>query len=144
MPQRLDCLLQKEMGCLSPPECDVIHRAAVTQDAFTVNEEGVGRCQRLVAICDSMLRIDQDPREAPRFSSLCHHLSGFVSIRRDGEYHHLPVPALQQTDQIAIGPLRMRALRRPKIDDDNPAAIFTQLMRNALKIGQFKIGSRSI
>jgi hypothetical protein len=55
--------------------------------------------------------------------SLFHPWKGLISIRGNREQFHLPIPALEQADDIAIRPLGVRALRRPKIDNDNFSAI---------------------
>ena len=44
----------------------------------------------------------------------------------------------------AISPLRVRAIRGPKIDDDDLAAVIAQTVTISLEVGQFKVRSEAI
>src|SRR5688572_31070550 len=90
-----DGILQKELGGFPAAKCDVIHGAAITQDALMVEDEYVWGRERIIEVGDNMLRIDQNLRDAPRFSRLRHYLRGLILIRGDRQHDYLTLPILK-------------------------------------------------
>jgi hypothetical protein len=144
MKQRLNRLPQKELPGFSPAERDVIHGAAIAQDTLPVEHKYMGGCNRIKLIGDNVPGVNQDFWDAPCLGHVFHQLNGFVLIRSNGQQLHLPIPHLEQIKNYLIRPRGMRALCRPKIDDDNFPPIITQAMKSSIYIGQYKIRSRLI
>ena len=46
-------------------ESYIIQRAVIAQDACTIEEEYMWRCDSFIKVCNQVLRIDQDPGNAP-------------------------------------------------------------------------------
>ena len=137
--QGLDGILQKELRGFPAAKCDVIYAAAIAQDALAVDDEYVRGRERTIEVSDKILGIDQDLWDAPRFSRLRGHLRGLIPIRGDRQQDYLTIPVLEQRKQVAVCPLRVRTLRRPKVDDNYFSKIVTQFMKIALQVRQFKI-----
>lgn len=105
MEQRLDRLLQVEPRGLPLPEGDIVHGAAITQDAYSVDDKYLWSCDRLVEVCDYMLRVDQNLWNAPRPGSLLQDLNRFILVRGNRQQFHLPIPFLEHIYKIMISPL---------------------------------------
>jgi len=139
-----DGFLHIKPGCRPVAERDIIHSTPIAQNSLPVDYEGVGSRDRFISICYDMLRIQQDPWDSPRFSDIFQNLSGFISIRRNGQQFHVRAPLNETCHHRAVGPLRMWAFRRPEIDNHNFAAMTAQFLNVAFQIRKCKIGRGSV
>jgi len=137
-------LIQEETGGFPYAKCDVIHRAAITQNAIPVDHKDVRGGLGPVQICNDVFPIDQDQRQAADFRSLGQRFRRLDPIRGDRQQKHLFAPLDEHGHNGMVGALRMRAFTRPEVDDHDLAAAIVQTMESAAQVGQLKIRSGAV
>jgi len=123
---------------------DIIHRAAIAQDSKLIDDEDL-RCDlRPVAIGNLVPRIHQDDGKAALVRSVDDRLDRLVRVRRDGQQCDLLAPARQRSQHDHVGAFDMRAIRRPKIDDDHAPAVVAQAVDLSIEAAQLKVRGEAV